>query len=192
MKVIQNAFAILSVALCISSASADDLTATAKKYVNFWQPLEGTWMVTFESEGQASDAEMGPILWNVSRSPTGLCLLSGGELKGTPIGTGLHGYDPEQKCWHFISYQVPTGPDEAYCSKNWLHIDVAKDKVLKEGCTFIAEGKHYRGDGTVTESRARWTFPKVTDRVIEIAFTEGTENGESVPAGKMICKQKTD
>lgn len=151
-------------------------------------------MVTFQVEGQEDEGQEDavPFQWNFKKSPTGLCYLANAQANGTPIGNGLHAYDPEHKCWHFIGYDVPQKADQPYCDKAWLNIDVAKDKILQSKCAFITEGKQYMPDGTVSETRTRWTFAKVTDDSIEIHLTEGTRNGESVPDAKFILTVKAD
>lgn len=183
--------AAISFALCAAAAQAEDQVELAKKYVDFWQPLEGRWEITFEVEGTPKADDAAPAVWTYRKSSTGLCYLGEVAVDGTATTHGIHAYDPLRKHWHFLSYGVPGSEEDSFTSMAWLHVDLATAQRLAQGVTFLAETKEVMKDGTVVESTGRWTFPRVEPDYVEIHLTDGKRNGEPVPPGKLILKRRS-
>lgn len=182
--------AAISFALCASATQAEDQMGLAKKYVEFWQPLEGQWEITWDGPGAPEGEDAAPAIWIYRKAPTGLCYVVEVTINGTAANHGLHAYDPLRKCWHFLSYGLPARESDSFTSTTWMHVDLAKAQRLAPGVTFLAETKEVMQDGTVVESTGRWTFPRVEQDYVEIHITDGKRNGEPVPPGKLILKRR--
>ena len=181
--------ALASVA-CTSRGLAEDNLETAKQFVEFWRPLEGSWEVTIEVEGVAPDHDADSFLWTFKKSPTGLCYVDEVRVNGEVTGHGIHGYDPQYKHWHLVSYGIPQTADERLHGTTWLFVDLTENMQLTEGISFIGEGKDVMPDGKVVNTRSRWQFPEVKPDRVVIRFTEATRNGEAMPDTTMTLRKK--
>ncbi len=187
---------VVFVGVCWASAAvAEDAVETARKYVEFWQGVEGRWKVTMSGGGtEAASADAGSFIWELKKSPSGVCFTDEGIVDGKANSHGIHAYDPEKKCWLMISYGQPQLATDPLFAMTWIPLDITKSTHLTEGTTFVAEGKCVMRDGTVIKTRRRWLFSKVQKDLLEVRFTEGIDNGAPLPDGigvfERIAKQR--
>jgi hypothetical protein len=174
--------ATLALGLSTSIVVAEDVLETAKKYVEFWKPVEGAWEITSEDRPDA-------VIWHHDLSPTGLCYTGGLEVNGQKVRQSIHGYDPEHKCWRSVAYMNPSEEEKTVVSTRWLVVDVEASDHVAAGTTFIGEGRDVLQDGTVKEGRGRWTFLLVEKDKMELGVTEITIDGEAQPDFRLKFKR---
>jgi hypothetical protein len=142
------------------------------------------WKVTMSGGGtEAASADAGSFVWELKKSPSGVCFTDEGIVDGKANSHGIHAYDPEKKCWLMISYGQPQLATDPLFAMTWIPLDITKSTHVTEGTTFVAEGKCVMRDGTVIKTRRRWLFSKVQKDLLEVRFTEGIDNGAPLPDG---------
>ena len=173
------ALAISSVVLGIATATAGDID-TAQKCVNFWTPFVGTWQST--TDGETS-------VWRSEKSLSGLCYVSSGKVGDKIVSNGIHGYDPETKCWKVVGFRVPSDNNSWLHRTSWIRIDMESLDHVQAGVTGIVEAKQTRADGTVVDERGKIVVDEVSRNKIVYRFIERTEGGEEKPDLEVVMKR---
>jgi hypothetical protein len=180
---------IAALIFCYGAAAfGNDGLELAKKYVNFWQPLDGNWDLTAGAE----DAEPVVVSWTFKRSPSELWYVSEGEAEGQATGIAVHGYDPEKKTWHYSGYGVPNEENPQLCSTVWLHVDLNGHEKLESGATMKSTSRRVLPSGQIDEGEGVWTWSEVTRGRVVLEITEANKNGEPQPDARFVFERRKD
>lgn len=79
----------------------DSVELTARDYIAFLKPFQGSWKTQGESEGKVLEGTSALRI-----SPVGTCFVSHEEGAGFPASQSIHGYDPMSKKWTIASGPV--------------------------------------------------------------------------------------
>jgi len=172
--------------LTVSPATAESPMAQAKAYMDFWQPVEGTWDIVNTVEGQ--EAVHG--VWRVEASPSGSCRLSYLKVGEQAVNQSMAGYDPEKSAWLSVTFDVAKESDDPICSHNWIFIDLSSHKQLATGVVVQSEGTRALASGKVAKRTAVWTFPVVSKNKIVLEVTDRVHNGEAQPKRTIIFERR--
>jgi len=153
---------------------------TAKDYIEFMNPLVGSWKATVESEGQEVKGT-----WDVRIAPGGYCL--------TTVATGIvpatqsiDGYDPVARKWTALLFNA--AGEHIYTTHEIS--GMAKGKVFGEGVVMTSERKTSKSDGTITEQTSTMTCLECTEKKIVAQWSEVKEGGKSLPGWLLTLERQ--
>lgn len=164
-----------------SGASAQELTAD--DFLEFWQPHEGVWQSTYETEGKSE-----PCTFSFIRARNGKCfLLYATGLGGAPVQQ-LQGYDPVGKktvAWAF------TG--DGSCWLQTIEIDgMKKGMKLSAGVGGTWESRVSTKDGKTSTTTEKWSCTHADENKLVIAWSEAKKDGQPQPDARIIHVRQPD
>lgn len=156
---------------------------TAEDYVNFWQPLVGTWRGTAEVGGEST-----PITFRFRVSPNKKCLLLYDDSDGVPGTQQLQVYDPVAK------QEIAWGVDKDGQRQIQTIVVNGMKKGMKaaKGVGGTWEIKLSTNDGQTIMTKGKWAFVKVDETHVVMEWTDLKEDDKAKPDTKMTLERQPE
>jgi len=151
---------------------ADSAELTAKDYIAFLKPFQGSWKTKVETEGKVLE---GTSMMRIS--PVGTCFLSHEEGTGFPPSQAIHGYDPASKRWTAAIFDAEGG----FVLARFEFVGMKKGQSLGKGVTANSVDEYFKQDGTTTTTASTLTFSECSENRVAYVLTNRKENGVAQP-----------
>jgi hypothetical protein len=170
--------AVVAVFMMVPAGVAEELTAD--DYMEFWQPIIGSWNMTVESQGETTK---GTFLFEMSRNKKCLILCHGGD---EPYTQQLQGYDPVSKKQIAFGF---TGEGDFWIQT--IGVDgMAKGKKAAKGVGGDWEHKIFSSDGKTTTRTSKWTWREMGRNKIVMVWYDIKEDGKVVPGEHIMTLER--
>ncbi len=154
------------------SQVADSVELTAKDYITYLKPFQGSWKTTAESGGKTLEGTA-----SLRMSPVGTCFLGQDEGAGFPPSQSIHGYDPVSKRWTVAGFDA----DGGFALSRFEFIGVQKDQVFGQGVKASCVDEYFRKDGTTTTTTSTLACVECTENRIAYVLSDRKEDGVAKP-----------
>jgi len=161
--------------------SAQELTAD--DYIEFWQPIVGTWKGTFELDGKTS-----PTTFRFRIAPNKKCILLYSDSDGVPGTQQLQVYDPVAK--HEIAWGVDK--DGQRQIQTIVTDGVKKGMKAAKGVGGSWELKVFTNDGKTITRTCKWSFAQLDETHFTMVWTDVKEDGNPRPDTRMVLERQPE
>lgn len=165
------------------SQVADSVELTAKDYITFLKPFQGSWKTKAASEGKVLEGTAS--LW---MSPVGTCFVSHDEGAGFPASQGIHGYDPVTKKWTVAGFDA----DGGFGLSRFEFIGVKKGQVVGNGVKANTVDAYFKKDGTTTTTTSTLACVECSENRIAYVLSDRKENGVAKPDLTFAMERQPD
>lgn len=177
------AFGVVAIVFSAAVQIATAQGLTADDYIEFWQPMVGTWEGTFELNGETN-----PITFRFRISRNKKCILLYHEVAGKPGTQQLQAYNPVTK------KEIAWGVDkDGNRQIQTIAIDgMAKGKRAAKGVGGSWELRVLRNDGTTSTTVSEWSFTQLDEKQSAMVWSNVVEDGVAKPDTKLTLERQPD